>query len=162
MDSQATRELQVSLYASISTLSIVKDLGIADDTSLSFTSLSADLSETFTFHNFDAGIPLHITGWSRFAGKISQASDRKECAHSICEFFVGVGKAHRLENTPCITILQEAIAACDHAPSTSSVDQLTGMKKVVQKTRNQAPLYVSTLRGFSVESPPPCSLPLLQ
>jgi len=159
MASHKNRDLQASLFASFSALSLVQDLGIADDTSSlssSFTTLSAAAAsaETFPPHDFEDGIPLHIAGWHHFADQVSQAPDGREKARSIFEFFVEAAKVSGLENTPCVTVLQEAIAACDEAPATSSGDQLSGAKKVAQKTRSSAPSYVCQLRGFTVEQIP--------
>jgi hypothetical protein len=93
------RDIQACLYASISGLSIVQDLGIPDHTSSlssSFTSSFAagDFAETFPPRDFGDGIPLHIAGWHHFAEQVAQTTDGREKAlkaRSIFEYFVEVG-----------------------------------------------------------------------
>ena len=99
---------------------------------MSASAASATSAETFPPHDFEDGIPLHIAGWHHFAEQVSQAADGREKARLILEFFAEAGKVSRLENTPCFTMLQEAIAAYDETSATSSADQLSGAKKVAQ------------------------------
>jgi hypothetical protein len=95
MASQETRVIQTSVCASLSALSIVQDLGLADDTSSrssSFTTLSAAaaFAESFPTFDFEDGIPLHIAGWERFAEEVAQIQDPREKAMKarlILEFF---------------------------------------------------------------------------
>ncbi len=79
MISQETKDLQISLHTTLSTLSLNKDLGIPDDalsTNTSFTTFSsAGPRDSPTPFIGKAGIPLHLAHWGQFAASPLQSSD---------------------------------------------------------------------------------------
>ena len=66
-----------------------------------------------------------------------------------------VGKEFGLSDTPCVKMLEEAIAVCNRGASQKVTAGLTGADKICQRyTRNTAPSFAATLQGFVLREIP--------
>jgi hypothetical protein len=158
MTSKEANDIQLSLLASLSALSLHKDLGISDNTlslSSSLTTLSSGRAQSPQTHNLQEGIPLHLADWRKHdETPLASPDEARSRARSIFMYFVNAGKEFGLEGTPCVKMLEEAISICDKASDPKYAASLTGAKKVVQQTSKTAPMYAATLGSFVLERIP--------
>ena len=159
MNSQETKDLQISLHTTISALSVHKDLILSDDTSSmtsSFTTISAVGSRNSPPPSDpQKPFPLELAYWSQLANSpLLSLHDGRTKARKIFQKFVEFAKEHGLEDTLCVEMLEDAIAVCDNGANPRVLSRLTGADKVIQKTRSTAPSYAATLQNFVVREIP--------
>ena len=136
MDSQETKDLQISLNATLSALSLHKDLGIPDDASSmtsSFTTISSvgSRNSPAPLTSQNTAIPLHLAHWSQYAtSSVLSPNGERLKALKIFESFVDIVTQHSLEETPCVTILEEAIAICENRDRKLSREGKKSSKKL--------------------------------
>ena len=157
MTSRDSKDIQISLHTALSALSLHKDFGIPDDIkSISSSFTTPSNSPRNSPPPSSNGIPLHLAYWSQFASSpILSVDDGRIKACKTFQSFVDVGEEFGLSNTPCITMLEEAINICNKAASQSVAAGLDGASKVSQRyTRKNASSFAATLQGFVLREIP--------
>jgi len=97
MNSEAAKDLQISLQATLSAIAVQRDIENSDDSSSvssSLTTMSSTGSQHLPpSHDADFGIPLKIAHWAKLSQtSVSSTDQRRERAPNILQYFADVGR----------------------------------------------------------------------
>ena len=158
MNSEAAKDLQISLQTTLSAVAVQRDLENSDDSSSVSSSLtttsSAGSQHVPPSHETNFGIPLKIAHWANLSQtSVSSTDQGRERARDILQYFADVGKGFGLGETPCVGIIEEAIEICKKGSDPKLASKLSGADRMVQKTPENAPSYSIDLQDFVLSVP---------